>query len=113
MKPTAGTSTGLSEEQLAEIVRRLVEALAPRGIYLFGSQLYGTPTRDSDIDIMVIVDDPTPGVELHQRGYECLRGLRLPIELHFCGSERFQTWGQVVGTLQREIQRKGRSLYAA
>jgi predicted nucleotidyltransferase len=105
--------TGIAEEQLTEIVRRLVAALSPRAIYLFGSQLYGTPTRDSDIDIMVVVDDPTPGVELHQRGYECLRGLGLPVELHICGSARFNSWAQVVGTLQREIKQKGRLLYAA
>ena len=113
MKPPTATSTGLDENRLAEIVNRLVAALSPRAIYLFGSQLYGTPTSDSDIDIMVIVDDPTPDVELHQRGYECLRGMGLPVELHICSSARFSSWAQVVGTLQREIQQKGRLLYAA
>ncbi len=113
MNAPGGTSTGLSEDQLGEVVRRLVEAVAPRAVYLFGSQLYGAPTRDSDIDIMVLVDDEPVGIELHQKGYACLRGLGLPVELHFCDTARFNAWGQVVGTLQREIQRKGRLLYAA
>lgn len=113
MNSPTGTSTRLSEEQLAEIVRRLVSELSPLSIYLFGSQLYGTPHVDSDIDIMVVVDDVTAGVDLHRRGYECLRGLGLPVELHICDRTRFNTWAQVVGTLQREIQRKGRLLYAA
>lgn len=103
----------VEQRVLDEIVNRLVTALSPLAIYLFGSQLYGSPDRDSDIDIMVVVDDPTPDVEFHQRGYECLRGLGLPVELHICGSARFNTWAQVVGTLQREIQQKGRLLYAA
>ncbi len=112
MSRTHGTSTNLDKDRLAEIVWRLVAELSPRAIYLFGSWLYGAATRDSDIDIMVLVDDKRVGVELHQRGYACLRGLGLPVELHFCDTARFDAWGQVVGTLQREVQRKGRLLYA-
>ena len=108
------TANRLRDDRLAEIVRRLVAALSPRAVYLFGSQLYGTPTRDSDVDIMVLVEDETTEfVELNQRGYECLRGLGLPVELHFCSVTRFNSWSTVVGTLQREVLRKGRLLYAA
>jgi len=102
-----------TDDALSEIVRRLVAAVSPRSIYLFGSQLYGVPTRDSDIDIMVLVEDEQVSLELHQTGYACLRGLGLPVELHFCGTTRFASWGTVVGTIQREVQRKGRLLYAA
>ncbi|MFQ5424845.1 MAG: nucleotidyltransferase domain-containing protein [Phycisphaerae bacterium] len=113
MNLPARTSTSLKEDRLAEIVRRLVAAVSPRAVYLFGSQLYGAPRRDSDIDIMVLVNDRPVGMELLQRGYACLRGLGLPVELHFCDTARFDAWGQVVGTLQREVHRKGRLLYAA
>jgi len=113
MNPVPATKTQVSEAGLAEIVRRLVMQLAPRAVYLFGSQLYGTPHPDSDIDIMVLVDDQPVTIEHHERGYEALRGVGLPVELHICSTERFNVWGQVVGTLQREVQRKGRLLYAA
>lgn len=113
MSTPATNGARLSQDQLDEIVRRLVTELSPRTIYLFGSQLHGVPTRDSDIDIMVIVEDKRVGMELHQRGYACLRGLGLRVELHFCETARFNAWREVVGTLQREIQRKGRLLYAA
>jgi uncharacterized protein len=114
METISDGSDRVRDERLAEIVRRLVATLSPRAIYLFGSQLYGMPTRDSDVDIMVLVEDESKDfVELNQRGYECLRGLGLPVELHFCSVGRFNSWSTVVGTLQREVMRKGRLLYAA
>jgi predicted nucleotidyltransferase len=109
----ASPFTTLTEEALGEIVRRLVTALSPRAIYLFGSQLYGVPHRDSDIDIMVIIDDEPVDIEHHKKGYDALRGSGLPVELHICSTKRFQTWGTVIGTLQREIQQKGKLVYAA
>ena len=64
------TSTGLSDDQLGEVVRRLVEAVSPRAVYLFGSRACGAPTADSDIDIFVIVSDDAPSaVELARQGY--------------------------------------------
>jgi len=42
------------EELLDEIVRRLVEGANPEKIILFGSQAYGEPDEDSDIDLIVI-----------------------------------------------------------
>ena len=36
-----------------EIVKRL-KPLSPEKIILFGSYAYGTPTEDSDLDIMII-----------------------------------------------------------
>jgi predicted nucleotidyltransferase len=112
MKPANPFST-LTETSLEEIVRRLVAALSPRAVYLFGSQLYGTPHTDSDIDIMVLVEDERVSIDAYQAGYACLRGLGLPVELHLCGTTRFESWGTVVGTIQREVRHKGRLLYAA
>jgi Integrase core domain/Nucleotidyltransferase domain len=40
---------------LAEIVRRLIEALQPERIYLFGSRARGEAGADSDYDLMVVV----------------------------------------------------------
>ncbi|MCH8913691.1 MAG: nucleotidyltransferase domain-containing protein [Planctomycetes bacterium] len=37
-------------------VRRLRDALSPVAIYFFGSYLYGTPSRHSDIDLLVVIE---------------------------------------------------------
>ncbi|MFN7658777.1 MAG: nucleotidyltransferase domain-containing protein, partial [Dolichospermum sp.] len=45
----------LSTEFLNEITHRLVTALEPEQIFLFGSYAYGEPTEDSDVDLLVII----------------------------------------------------------
>jgi predicted nucleotidyltransferase len=42
----------LSPELLHEIVQRLVDEFHPERIILFGSHAWGTPTNDSDIDLL-------------------------------------------------------------
>ena len=102
----------ISQEQLDEIVRRLMSALAPQQIILFGSYATGVPGRDSDVDLMVLVDDEIAAPEHYRRAYACLRGLNLPVELHVSSRSRFERYADVFGSLQYEIRRKGILLYA-
>jgi predicted nucleotidyltransferase len=46
----------VTEEILAEITRRVVVAVHPEKVILFGSFAYGTPHPDSDVDLLVIAD---------------------------------------------------------
>lgn len=114
MHDATPAESGLTPERLDEVTRRLVDALHPRAIYLFGSHLYGTPRVDSDIDLLVVLgDEVTSAWDQRKRAYEALHGLGLPVELHFVTAERFERFRDVVGSLQREVHQKGRVLYAA
>lgn len=110
-----GTASGrLNQEQLDEIVRRLVNALAPRRIYLFGSHAYGQPHADSDLDFLILVgDEELARDDQDQRGYHALRGLFLPIELHIRGLHDFQRWAGVPLSFESEVLSKGRLVYGA
>lgn len=44
----------ITEAQIQTIVQRIVEGYAPDRIILFGSYAYGTPTEDSDLDLLTI-----------------------------------------------------------
>ena len=46
----------LDQSEMTTIVERLVDVYHPLRIYLFGSHAWGTPTRDSDYDLCVIVE---------------------------------------------------------
>lgn len=48
---------------LPAAIRRIVEDLQPDKIVVFGSYAYGTPTPDSDVDLLVIMDTSAPPVE--------------------------------------------------
>ena len=43
-------------ETLPLAVRKIAEALHPHQIILFGSYAYGTPTPDSDVDLLVVME---------------------------------------------------------
>jgi predicted nucleotidyltransferase len=41
---------------LPQAVKRIVSALDPEKIILFGSYAYGNPTHDSDVDLLVVME---------------------------------------------------------
>ena len=52
-------------EYINSLTKAIVEKVNPEKVILFGSYAYGTPNKDSDIDILVILkDSPFPR---HQR----------------------------------------------
>ncbi len=50
-------------EALPAAVQRIAESLQPEKIILFGSYAYGTPTADSDVDLLVIMETTGSHVE--------------------------------------------------
>ena len=53
------TPTGFSEQvadALPKAIRQIVQKLQPEQIVLFGSYAYGEPTRDSDVDLLVVMN---------------------------------------------------------
>jgi uncharacterized protein len=75
-------TTAQIQETLEEISRRITAALQPEQIILFGSHAWGTPSADSDVDLLVILadSDETP----HQRAvraHRALRGIEVPCDI--------------------------------
>lgn len=104
----------ITDEKRTEVVRRPVAALAARSVYAFGSQVYGVPTDTSDVDILIVVDDPSSlDVGALRRVHEALAGPLLPIELHFRSQQNFERRKGMRATLEHEVATKGRLLYAA
>src|SRR5947209_19766288 len=61
----------------AELLDPVVAYFHPQRVILFGSRARGEATRDSDIDLLVIVDDDTPPEKLTWKaGYEAHRSSR-------------------------------------
>ena len=76
------------EEKLNFILNKLKSLKYVYGIYLFGSQVNGRARKDSDIDIAVIIDNPTRKKELEVIGYgndffDISAFSRLPLNIQF------------------------------
>jgi len=99
---------------LSEMVRRLVEALAPEKIFLFGSRARGDAGPVSDYDLMVVVkDSELPGYKRAKNAYMLLFGLGVAKDVLVLTREEFNQRIQVASSLPATVMREGLSLYAA
>ena len=62
-------------ELTGDIIKKIVSGYSPKKIILFGSLAYGTPTKDSDVDLLIIKDTDKRPIE---RWMEIKRLLRDP-----------------------------------
>ncbi|MFH1435349.1 MAG: nucleotidyltransferase domain-containing protein [Pseudomonadota bacterium] len=99
---------------LAEIIRRLVEAYQPERIYLFGSKARGEDGPDSDYDIMVVVPDDAPPEKRRSRlAYQVLRGTGTAADVLVCTRDWFDARLHLKASFPSTIVREGRLLHVA
>ena len=94
-----------------EIVHRLVTGLHPHKIVLFGSYVYGTPTADSDVDLLVIVDTQARPVDRYLRVSRLLRPRPFPLDLLVKTPQEVAQALDRDDAFMREIMARGRVLY--
>lgn len=99
---------------LAEIVRRLVAALHPARLYLFGSRARGEAGPDSDYDIVALVDHPTePRYRLAQQAFRALRGVPVAVDIVVWDRETFDARLHLKASFPATVVREGKLLHAA
>lgn len=99
---------------LREIVERLIGALNPERIYLFGSKARGDAGPDSDYDILVLVEHPTePRYRLSQKGFRALRGVPAAVDVVVWDRESFDGRLHLKASFPATVLREGRLLHAA
>ena len=97
---------------LEKAVERLKAEFQPEEIFLFGSHAWGTPTDDSDIDLMVIVrhSDERP-IRRDQRAQRCLGRLLVSADVLVRTRSEVERVQNVLGSLTRDVLRNGRKVY--
>lgn len=106
-------SVELADARLAEVVRRLVAALQPERIYLFGSRARGEGTPESDYDVLVVVSQtPDAPYDLERRAYSALVGLATPVDVVVMSRERFERRRMVAASLPATVEREGELLFS-
>ena len=103
------------QHQIDELVRRIVEAVHPLRIILFGSAARGEMGPESDVDVMVVMPQGTH--ELHTA--QDLRMLLfesefpLPVDVVVAVPEVLEEYGDDIGYIYHTVLREGKELYAA
>lgn len=101
----------VTEEKINEIIKRVVDNYHPDKIILFGSYAYGTPTKDSDIDLLIIKDDPSPKIEKHSKIRSYLRDFMIPMDIIVKSVQEFNDYKDVIGTIVYPANKYGKVLY--
>ena len=99
---------------IAQLIGRLVPALRPEEIYLFGSQARDEARPDSDYDVLVILaSSDEPAYRREQAAYQALWGLGAPVDVLVLTRAEFERQALVVSSLPATVRREGRRVYAA
>jgi uncharacterized protein len=96
-----------------DLLDPVVDYFKPQRVILFGSRARGEATRDSDIDLLVVVDDDTPPEKLTwQAGYEAHRS-RHAADVFPMRVADFELDRNIVGTLASEADADGIVVYGS
>jgi predicted nucleotidyltransferase len=99
------------QDTLEEMTRRIVERFHPDRIIVFGSYVKGTPTADSDLDILIVM--PVEGSR-RSKANEIdlvLADRVVPVDLIVVTPEQYDRQKDMIGTIVREAVLDGTVIY--
>ena len=104
-------TVSIDEAKLDEIIRRLVEAVDPDRIIMFGSRARGDARPDSDLDLLIVKDSPEPRHRRAIPAYISLRGLGIPTDIIWRTAAEIAEWSRVPNHVTTRAIREGKVLY--
>ena len=100
----------VTEDKIAEAVRRIVAAADPLQIILFGSRARGDHRPESDLDLAVILDTPDDAVR-QRLPQTVLRGLRMEVNMIVASKTKYDLYRPWLNSVFYYIDQEGVILY--
>lgn len=97
------------QSQISSITNQLIKKYKPQKIILFGSYVYGQPTQESDMDLLIVAETDK---KFHERLQEVRNLLPKdrPFDLIILTPSEYQK-ARMKNSLLLEIESKGRVIY--
>lgn len=107
--------THMDDEQqlLMQVVNRLTTWSSPARVIVFGSVASGTATADSDLDLLVVLDDVADTRRESVRLREALGDVGMPVDVIVMSTARFEETKNVIGGIAYPAHKYGRVIYEA
>jgi predicted nucleotidyltransferase len=100
-------------ETLPGAIERIVSALKPEKIILFGSYAYGNPTPDSDVDLLVIMKTNAKEIDRYVAVSNLLYPRQFPVDILVKTPKEIEVEAGKKGNFfMHEILKKGKVIYA-
>ena len=101
------------QAELDKLKELIINAMPVEQIYLFGSYAYGTPRKDSDLDLYVVLKDDLPLRDLDaglQIALAIARKKSMPVDIIAKNKKDFVNRLNDI-TLERKVNRDGIRIY--
>lgn len=102
-----------SEPVLHDLIKRIVDAVNPQRILLFGSAARGDMTEASDFDVLVVVHEGVLTRAAARQIYRNLVGFSKPVDVVVATDEMLERHGRSLSFVYRPALTEGRIIYAA
>ncbi len=101
----------VTDQLLADVVRRILSAGDPHKILLFGSRARGTAQPHSDIDLLIIEDSDLPRYQRSTRYRRALCGLFPAKDIVVWTPQEIEDWKAVPNAFITAALREAKLLY--
>ena len=102
------------QEELEKFKELIINAIPVEQIYLFGSYAYGTPHKDSDLDLYVVLKDDVQMRDLDaglQIRFAVVRKTTMPFDIIAKKKKDFLNRLKGTFTLEQKVTRDGIRIY--
>lgn len=106
-----------TDEKIASLIDDIVQEVRPEAIYLFGSRARGDYREDSDVDLMVIEQEPFGKTRSRNQEMTKLYNLtmkyRMPVDILIYSHDEVEDWRTAPGHVIARALNEGKALYVA
>jgi predicted nucleotidyltransferase len=96
----------------AELLNSIIAHFSPQRVILFGSAARGEAGPESDIDLLVVLDDDVPSEKLTAKAIHAARsGYRDPVDIIPCRSSVLRSRARAIGSFAHIALREGITIY--
>lgn len=110
-EPIWGGVPMIRQQQIDELINRIVDSIHPQKIVLFGSYANGTATDDSDLDLLILKETD---LRMNHRAREILRltrGMKIPVDIVVYTQNEIEKWRDTPNSFVSEVLKNGKILY--
>lgn len=104
-------SNKIDESVLRQMVQRIVAAVSPSRVILFGSLAHGEADSGSDLDIMVVKPDVSDRYAEMLKLHEVVGDIGPGVDVLVYSEAEFDRRSRVPGTILYWARKEGRALY--
>ena len=102
----------VTENLLDQMVQKIVNLFAPQKVILFGSHAWGTPQKDSDVDLLIIMESLLRPAQRSPVMSLACRPRNLPVDFLVKTPTEIEYRLKIRDPFLKRILEQGRVLYA-